>query len=140
MSEIVGTAGTPLEVARALKLAGWAEVPGSQALWAKAGCTPMSWGDALIVLAMQPAVVPDTRKRGMRTSEFKWAAAIILPSITAGITTLTGLLPSIPEAQRGVVGGVLLTLGAMTSTAYTLVRQIKKASDDDDTQSPKDVG
>ena len=140
MSEIVGSAGTPLEAARALKLAGWSEVAGSQALWAKAGCTPMGWGDALIVMACQPMVVPDTRKRGVRTTEFKMAALIILPAIAAGIKTLTGLLPSIPDAQRGVVGGILLALGAMTSTAYTLVRQIKKTSDEDETTQPRDVG
>lgn len=139
MSEIVGVDGTPAHDARALLLAGWKEAVVA-GMWAKAGCTPMHYSDALIVMALQPSVMPDTRKRGTRTTEFRMLAPIVVTMLLGGVAALMGVLPALPEAQRGPVGAVLTSLSGVLASVYAAIRQYKKATEEpEDPQAPKDV-
>lgn len=132
---IIPPDGTPMADARALKISGWDQVDGKN--WKRGGGTPMSWEEALLVMAVPVApVVPPAEKE--RKSELKMTVGMILAFLGAAAAVGGDLLPFVPEAQRPLVSVIMIMLAAGANNRYTTVRAVAKAATPpkDDTTTP----
>jgi hypothetical protein len=118
MSVTVGSGGTPIEVARALKVNGWIEAPGSQALWTKNGGTPCHWADALLVMAAQ-APLPEKPARHWHL----WGTvAAVTGSIGVAIPIFMDKVDMVPANWRAPM---TVGLGAFSAFLLDFYRRAK---------------